>query len=61
MRVTRPRLTVLCDCGELARLKEINAYPFTQGTTVAAYECSGCGNETKRTIQVEENVHVETT
>jgi hypothetical protein len=43
-RSTRPRLNVVCaNCRGLARLKGIEAFPFTKGIVQATYRCLTCG------------------
>jgi hypothetical protein len=50
-RAPRPRVTLTCsNCGARARLKMIEAFPFTRGVTEATYKCPECGLETKRAV-----------
>jgi hypothetical protein len=50
-RTPRPRITLTCsNCGALARLKMIEAFPFTKGVTEATYKCPECDLETKRAV-----------
>ena len=46
-----PRLNLVCwKCGELARLKAIEAFPFTKGVTEAVYKCPRCGIEIRHAL-----------
>ena len=46
-----PRLNLVCwKCGELARLKAIEAFPFTKGVTEAVYKCLRCGSEIRHAL-----------
>jgi hypothetical protein len=49
-------LTLDCEgCCAPARLKLINAYPFTKGVTEATYACSSCGHTMKLAVQISES------
>jgi hypothetical protein len=53
----RPRINVICwNCGELARLKTIEAFPFTKGITEATYKCLKCGTDMKQALRAADQI-----
>jgi hypothetical protein len=49
-------LTLDCEgCCVPARLKLINAYPFTKGVTETTYACTSCGHTMKLAVQIPES------